>query len=475
MLKKLLTLGLVLLATSSFAQIGFSPGKVESPFLARDLTAPLSTSTGYALAVGTNGSNAITWQTTFSASVTTITITLEGSVDCNTYNTVDTSTSNSGEIRTVFGSYKCIRFNNSAVTGGAGKTLTLNAVYSTGKAVGVNGSQLIPGFTVTGPILGANGPVDIRGTDANSIWIGNNFSSGGFTHTGSIVIGTGISFTTAAHTDSIVIGRGSTVGGSATGSIVLGQGSSTNGNARNIVIGNSVSASGNSSYAFGNTISSASSGQFVLGDSLISTGLTDIVLGGRGDTSTTAGAGAVVWRVTNIVTTANTAGKSIKIVPGNGTGTGGSGDLILQTAPAGSSGSTANTIYDRAYYTAKAKALTESSATSFVQVGIASNDSAGGTVDYCIHATDGTDVQARCGTIDFGGVNKAGTMTCATPNIYGTETNPVSTGTLTNTFTATTGTNACLLQANAVSSLTQTILEIRYSITCHGTCTITPQ
>ena len=471
MLKKLLTLGLVLLATGSYAQVGFSPGKTEVAFNAVDLTAAAGLSSGYALAVSTNGNNAITWQTRFSASVTTITVTLQGSVDCSTYNTVDTSTSNSGEIRTVYGSYKCIRFNNSAVTGGAGKTLTLSAVYSTGKPVGLSGSQLVQGFTVTGPISGANGPVDIAGSDTNSIWIGKNFNLNGFVSTGSIFIGTDIVTSAAGHNDSIVIGRAATMTGSVTGAVVIGQGAAASGNSKNIAIGQGSIASGNGSIAIGFGITAPGSLQAVIGDS---TGLSEIVLGPRGSTATSTN--TITWRPTNFATSVtNGAGGLLKIAAGNGTGTGGSGNIDIQTAPAGSSGTTANTLYDRQYYTAKAKTLTESSATSFVQVGIASNDSAGGEISYCIHANDATDIQARCGTIDFGGVNKAGTMTCATPNIYGTETNPVSVGTLTNTFTAIAGTNACLIQANAVSSLTQTVLEVRYSLTCHGSCTITPQ
>ena len=472
MKKIFLALGaFLLLASNSFAQIGLSPGKTETAFNAVDLTAAVGTSTAYSLAIGTNGNTVITWQTSFSASVTTITTTLEGSTDCATYNTVDTSTSNSGEIRNVYGSYKCIRFNNSAVTGGTGKNLTIRVVYSTGRTTGSAGTSLVSGFISSGPIYGNTGPVDIRGTDTNSIWIGNTFSMNGFTHTGSIFIGTGISTISANHTDSIVIGRSAGLSGSVQGAVVIGQGASAAGNTRNIAIGTGTVASGNSSVALGFGVN-VGNNQVVIGDT-IGIGLTDIVLGPNGSTSTAVS--SVTWRPTNIATTANTTGNTVKIAAGNGTGTGGSGNIDFQTAPAGSTGSTANTLYDRQYFVGKAKALTESAATDFVQIGITSNNSAGGEVSYCIHANDATDIQARCGTIDFGGVNKAGVMTCSTPNIYGTETNPVSAGTLTNTFTATTGTNACLLQANAVSSLTQTVLEIRYSVTCHGLCTITPQ
>jgi len=132
MLKRLLSLGLVLLAASSYAQVGISPGKTESPFNGQDLTAALGASTYYSLAVGNKGVNVLTWQTIYSAAPTTVTVLLEGSTDCNTFTTIDTSSNNAGEIRTLYGSWKCVRLNNSAVTGGAGKTLTGKIIYSSG-------------------------------------------------------------------------------------------------------------------------------------------------------------------------------------------------------------------------------------------------------------------------------------------------------------------------------------------------------
>lgn len=129
----------------------------------------------------------------------------------------------------------------------------------------------------------------------------------------------------------------------------------------------------------------------------------------------------------------------------------------------------------RMFFAATAKALTEASATNFVQIGVAAGKGAGGEIDYCIHADDGTDFQDRCGEIDFAIVNKAGTMTCSTPNILGTEATALSVGTLTNTFTLAAAAAACNIQANATSSLTQTTLQIRYTVNLHGDGTITPQ
>jgi hypothetical protein len=161
MLKRIVLVGL-LLATLSIFLIPFAveaqpisaanPGQLETPFSARDLTAALTTSSSYGLFVGTQGLNTVTWQTVYSAAPTTITVLLEGSDDCSAFSTIDTSTSNAGEVRSVSGSWKCVRLNNTAVTGGAGKTLTAYIVYSRGAAINLNGTSYLSGATFTGNV-----------------------------------------------------------------------------------------------------------------------------------------------------------------------------------------------------------------------------------------------------------------------------------------------------------------------------------
>lgn len=123
------------------------------------------------------------------------------------------------------------------------------------------------------------------------------------------------------------------------------------------------------------------------------------------------------------------------------------------------------------------KALTESSATTFVKITIASGSFVAGNISYGIEANDATDFQVRGGIIPFTAVNKAGTITCTVGTVgAATETVSVSTGTLTNTFTcADAGSGILNLNANAVSSLTQTVLRIRYRTNVLGTTTIAPQ
>jgi len=115
------------------------------------------------------------------------------------------------------------------------------------------------------------------------------------------------------------------------------------------------------------------------------------------------------------------------------------------------------------------KALTESAATSFVQIPVAAASFAAGQVVYTIFASDGTDHQTRTGSIYWGAVNKAAVETCGAPTEVGTSLANVSLGTLTVTWTCdTTPANAVNLQANAVSSLTQTTLRIYYKVILNG-------
>lgn len=114
-----------------------------------------------------------------------------------------------------------------------------------------------------------------------------------------------------------------------------------------------------------------------------------------------------------------------------------------------------------------ATTLTESSATAFVQVAVASNGRQGGILYYCVDASDATDFQERCGNVSISLVNKAGTETCT----VGTPADvvAVSAGTLTVSFdTDTSPTNACNYRANAVSSLTQTTLRINSQVVLYG-------
>lgn len=123
------------------------------------------------------------------------------------------------------------------------------------------------------------------------------------------------------------------------------------------------------------------------------------------------------------------------------------------------------------------KSLTESAATAFVQVACASGAMTGGIVHYTLIANDASDFQSRAGSVPFAIVNKAGTETCTIGTASDAAAVSAGGSTLTVTFDSDTSpTNAVNLRANAVSSLTQTTLAIRYWVEITGpTVIVTPQ
>ena len=122
---------------------------------------------------------------------------------------------------------------------------------------------------------------------------------------------------------------------------------------------------------------------------------------------------------------------------------------------------------------AKTKTLTESSATGFVDIAVTAGQRISGEVIYEVYAADATDFQTITGRLRYAAVNKGGTTTVTVSEV-GTQTTAVSAGTLTATNTAAGTTNKITLSCNAVSSLTQTTLEIRYRLDSVSTNAITP-
>lgn len=114
------------------------------------------------------------------------------------------------------------------------------------------------------------------------------------------------------------------------------------------------------------------------------------------------------------------------------------------------------------------KTLTESSATAFVALNVPNSDGCAGKVVYTVFAKDATNTQIVSGELFFSAVaNSTGTVTAATLSDQH-NLNPVSSGTLTNAMTSSTAANTLTLSSNAVSSLTQTTLEIRYRVESQG-------
>ena len=127
---------------------------------------------------------------------------------------------------------------------------------------------------------------------------------------------------------------------------------------------------------------------------------------------------------------------------------------------------------------AAVKALTGGTETAFVRISCADDSSLGGVIHYAIYAKDaGNDMQLRTGSVNFAIVNKTGGagLTCGLGTVIN-EAVTTSSGTLTVTFDAdVSGADVADIRANAVSSLTETTLDIRYRVEIFGpSTTVTP-
>jgi hypothetical protein len=155
-------------------------------------------------------------------------------------------------------------------------------------------------------------------------------------------------------------------------------------------------------------------------------------------------------------------GYQINIRGGSGTGTGAGGPVILETALSGSTGTATNSMSTRTYQNAKPVTLTESAATTIATIAVGSSKYVGAKLFVTVNAADATDFQALSSTLNVNAVNKAGTVTPTITQVDGTT--AASTGTLTATYTVTTSGNNVIIQCNALSSLTQTTLNAKWSI-----------
>jgi len=120
----------------------------------------------------------------------------------------------------------------------------------------------------------------------------------------------------------------------------------------------------------------------------------------------------------------------------------------------------------------RAKDLTESVATGFVDLSVALNEVLAGECLYAVEASGGGGLQCRTGRLRFVALNRLGTVT-ASINEVGTQeivTGSPSTLTVVNTILA--GAGKVTLECNATSSLAQTTLVIRYRVDVLSTATL---
>mgnify|MGYP003332437874 CR=1 FL=1 len=155
-------------------------------------------------------------------------------------------------------------------------------------------------------------------------------------------------------------------------------------------------------------------------------------------------------------------GAGISITGGQSTGTGRGGYVRSATSLTSTTGSSANSYSTRSYTSAKPVDLTESSATLFANIALASSKIAGFTLACTVYANDGTNYQSLTSEVRVDAVNKAGTVTATLTQTDNTT--AASSGTLTCTYTAVANGAGVDIKANAVSSLTQTVLRVKWSI-----------
>ena len=170
-------------------------------------------------------------------------------------------------------------------------------------------------------------------------------------------------------------------------------------------------------------------------------------------------------------------GAKLTIEGGQSTGTGRGGSFITATSLTGSTGSSANSYTTRQQVIAKPVTLTESTATTVVNLAIGSSKYFGCTIDVTVNAADASDFQALHSVLNISAVNKAGTVTTTITQVDGTV--AASAGTLTPvTYTAVVNGASVDVKCAATSSLTQTTLAAKLSITAlnsDGVVTVTEQ
>lgn len=168
------------------------------------------------------------------------------------------------------------------------------------------------------------------------------------------------------------------------------------------------------------------------------------------------------------------AGAAASVHAGIGTGTGASGDFKVQSAYAGSTGSSANTLTDRQHIESAWTTLTETTATAFATLTHSASTSIGAEFLVTVQANDATDFQSLTSRVRVSSVRKSTGNTVSAIGVVGTNLVAESAGgsTLTCTFTTTDGASAVTVNADCTSSLTQSTLRLSFQAAANGPVTI---
>lgn len=202
----------------------------------------------------------------------------------------------------------------------------------------------------------------------------------------------------------------------------------------------------------------------------VSAAFTTTLVGGAG----LAGTSANFTTLTRAAATGtNAAGSTLTVAGGVSTGTGDGGDLLLQTSPLGATGSTANSLITRIGIPGNRIALVSTVASTLFSVTLPASTGMGGSFDYAIYATDGTDFQIRTASGTWSVVNKATVITQSAIIGTGATSVAASAGTLTATVALTTVSPTSNFQITATTSLTATALYCDFIVFCNGAQAVT--
>lgn len=167
------------------------------------------------------------------------------------------------------------------------------------------------------------------------------------------------------------------------------------------------------------------------------------------------------------------------IVPGQSTGTGRAGTLVIRTGTTSSTGSSTNAYLDRARYIPKYVDLTDATATSLFTVSLPATNTFGCSFTCTVTASDGTDFQSLTTQVTVDAVAKTTTITAVVaPTAAQSAVACTSAATLSVTYTVVdNGSNVLAVKANADTSFgSPTYLRaniVMTGININGTATIT--
>lgn len=223
--------------------------------------------------------------------------------------------------------------NSIAICPGSGGTVRTKSIVIGYAATTQGDFSIVIGSSATGSF---NSGSIIMGTSANgsssdSVLIGGSTLTGAGSNM--IVIGTGSQCSTST---GLVIGYSSSMTASCTLGVVLGSSCAISGSSYNILIGGTHTGSANHGVAIGYGLTTAIN-EVVIGDTV--SPYTTFTFS---TTPISAAPVDVNFRVPAKSGT-NQTGKNWTFQAGNGTGTGGSGQIIWQVAPVSTTGTTANT------------------------------------------------------------------------------------------------------------------------------------